>query len=340
MAEYLHPGVYVQEVPSAVKPIEGASTSTAAFVGLTDKGPVPGTLLPTGSPAYPGMITSFTDYTRRYGGFRTDSFLTYAVQAFFQNGGQRLYIVRVLPPPPTPTSPPGPTPAVASATIGAGGAALHISAANQGQWGNKIWIQIAPSSDGAANNFKLLVKYGATLAEAQGNVVEAYDFVTFLNSPTSLPGSLTPADYARTVVNARSEYIAITADFNGRPPNTPLGANSVPQRTPLVGGSDGLTANLNSSVFIGAPATSNTLTGTGLFALDKLTDVNLIAIPGQGDIATVNAGIAYCKNQRPLQDCFFVGDIGRMVNGVPSARRMTRSGRRHSGPARASRPAV
>src|SRR4051794_26799728 len=31
---YLHPGVYVEEVPSAVKPIAGVGTSTAAFVGL------------------------------------------------------------------------------------------------------------------------------------------------------------------------------------------------------------------------------------------------------------------------------------------------------------------
>jgi phage tail sheath protein FI len=32
MPERLHPGVYVEEVPSEVRPIEGAGTSTAAFV--------------------------------------------------------------------------------------------------------------------------------------------------------------------------------------------------------------------------------------------------------------------------------------------------------------------
>jgi phage tail sheath protein FI len=321
MAEYLHPGVYVQEVPSAVRPIEGASTSTAAFIGITDKGAVPGTLLPTGRPAYPGLITSFTDFTRQYGGFREDSFLTYAVQGFFQNGGQRLYVVRVIPP--SASSPPGASAASAAATIGTGSGAIDISGANQGQWGNNIWIQIAPSSDGASDNFKLLVKYGATMAEAQGNVVEAYDNVTFSQSPTTLSGSLNPADYARTVVNSRSEYIAITNDFTARPPDTPLGADSAPQLAPFVGGSDGDTTNVD---FIGAPATTNTVTGTGIFALDKITDVNLIAIPGQGDIATVNAGIAYCKNQRPLQDCFFIGDIGSVVDSsgatdVQSARR-------------------
>jgi phage tail sheath protein FI len=44
MPEYLSPGVYVEEVPSAVKPIAGVSTSTAGFIGIiTDQLPVPPT---------------------------------------------------------------------------------------------------------------------------------------------------------------------------------------------------------------------------------------------------------------------------------------------------------
>jgi hypothetical protein len=39
MPEYLSPGVYVEEVPSPIKPIAGVSTSTAAFVGIIS-GPV------------------------------------------------------------------------------------------------------------------------------------------------------------------------------------------------------------------------------------------------------------------------------------------------------------
>src|SRR5580704_17333448 len=34
MPSYLSPGVYVEEVPSAIKPIAGVSTSTAAFIGI------------------------------------------------------------------------------------------------------------------------------------------------------------------------------------------------------------------------------------------------------------------------------------------------------------------
>src|SRR5260370_36383891 len=95
MVGYFHPGVYVQEVPSAVRPIQAVSTSTAAFIGVTDMGPIPGKTLPTGSAAQPVLVTSFTDYLRQFGSYRQDSFLTYSVQNFFDNGGLKLYIVRV-----------------------------------------------------------------------------------------------------------------------------------------------------------------------------------------------------------------------------------------------------
>jgi phage tail sheath protein FI len=48
MPEYLSPGVYVEEVPSAVKPIAGVSTSTAGFIGLVpDALPIPPTMVKT-----------------------------------------------------------------------------------------------------------------------------------------------------------------------------------------------------------------------------------------------------------------------------------------------------
>jgi phage tail sheath protein FI len=48
MPEYLSPGVYVEEVPSSVKPIAGVSTSTAGFIGIVpDSLPVPPTLAKT-----------------------------------------------------------------------------------------------------------------------------------------------------------------------------------------------------------------------------------------------------------------------------------------------------
>jgi phage tail sheath protein FI len=316
--ELLHPGVYVQEVPSSVRPIEGVSTSTAAFIGIADKGPVPGNILPTGKIAQPVLITSLTDYSRQFGGFRLDGFLTYAVRAFFENGGKRLYVVRIYPGPagPVASGPSALFPGVAGTSVG-GGAGFNVLAANEGAWGNNIWVQVVPSSDGdTLHNFKLLIMYGLTQKEAAGNVVEAYDGLTFQSSPSLLPGASSPGSYARTAINSRSEYIAVTNDFSVAPA---VMANPIS----LTGGSD---STLPASTdFIGTPAPDNTRTGTGIHALDKVTDVNLIAIPGQGDPLTVNDGMEYCKNQRALQDCFFIADVGSVADGsgttqVPLAR--------------------
>lgn len=99
MPEYLAPGVYVEEVSFRSKSIEGVGTSTCAFVGPTRKGPVGGT---------PELLTSFADFERMYGGvddlaFDGDSneahnrnYVAHAAQAFFNNGGGRLYVSRTL----------------------------------------------------------------------------------------------------------------------------------------------------------------------------------------------------------------------------------------------------
>ncbi len=93
MAEYISPGVYIVEVDSGPQPIEGVSTSTTGFVGMTVRGPV------TGPPV---LVTSFAEFTRIFGGFLPDSttfhesrYLPYAVKGFFDNEGARAYIVRV-----------------------------------------------------------------------------------------------------------------------------------------------------------------------------------------------------------------------------------------------------
>jgi len=290
MPELLHPGVYVQEVPSTVRPIQAVSTSTAAFIGVTTKGPLPGhPNPPTGRIAQPVLVTSFTDYLRQFGGYRTDSFLTYAVQNFFDNGGIRLYIVRI-------------AGAGATASSSAVGGSLQISAVNEGKWGEDIGVVITDSSDGdTTNKFKLIVIY-------DGTAVETYDNITF---------SSTDPAYGRTVINSRSEYITITADITARPTLSAIDPTTKkPIPTNLAGGGDG--AAVVPGDYIGNAAADNTVTGRGLFALDKITDVNLIAIPGQGDPNVVNAGMEYCFD-RQLQDCFFIADVGTL--DINNARR-------------------
>jgi phage tail sheath protein FI len=97
--EYLAPGVYVEETSFRSKSIEGVSTSTTAFVGLARKGPVSDDV--DTSPT-PEILTSYIDFERVFGGFedldlgdKTPNYLAHAVNAFFANGGSRLYVARV-----------------------------------------------------------------------------------------------------------------------------------------------------------------------------------------------------------------------------------------------------
>ena len=95
MAEYLHPGVYIEEKSFRSPPFEGVSTSTAGLVGRTRKGPE----------GKPTLVTSFAEFTRTFGDpFPVNAatppqlgdYLGHAVRAFFDNGGKRAYIVRTL----------------------------------------------------------------------------------------------------------------------------------------------------------------------------------------------------------------------------------------------------
>ena len=92
MPEYLAPGVYVEEVDTGSKPIEGVSTSTAGMVGVTERGPL----------NVPVLVTGVGEFTHWYGGLLRSSdyadhrFLPHAVEGFFTNGGKRVYVTRVL----------------------------------------------------------------------------------------------------------------------------------------------------------------------------------------------------------------------------------------------------
>jgi Bacteriophage tail sheath protein len=116
MAEYLAPGVYVEEVSFSAPTIEGVGTTTTGFAGPTLTGPVGGMPyggLPAsgsavvGSPAggVPQLLTSFGDFQNIYGGYgnlalgttaaNDINYMAMAVQAFFTNGGSMLYVSRV-----------------------------------------------------------------------------------------------------------------------------------------------------------------------------------------------------------------------------------------------------
>ncbi len=165
MPTYQSPGVYVEEVPSGLQPIEGVGTSTAAFVGLTERGDA----------NIPRLVTNFTQFVNQFGSFMENGYLAYSAYNFFAEGGSRAYVVRV-------TN----TGVLTSTLTLAGGDtsdSLTIDANSTGSWGDRVSIVIEdPSNEDPATHFKLVVQYltssTADPASEESYLTEVYDDIS------------------------------------------------------------------------------------------------------------------------------------------------------------------
>lgn len=125
MAEYLAPGVYVEEFDSGIKAMEGVGTSTAGFIGMASRGPTIGK---------PQLITGIAEFRKYFGGYLGEEygkhrFLSYSIEQFFANGGSTCYVMRVA----------NSNDKVASLTIEN---TIQVNAKNPGTWGNSMKIDI------------------------------------------------------------------------------------------------------------------------------------------------------------------------------------------------------
>ncbi|MFI5177119.1 MAG: phage tail sheath family protein [Vicinamibacterales bacterium] len=85
MPTYNAPGVYVEEVPLGVQPIEGVSTSVAAFAGRALRGCTDAAV----------EVRSARDFIEEFGAIDGAGRLGPAVRQFFDNGGTRAWVVRL-----------------------------------------------------------------------------------------------------------------------------------------------------------------------------------------------------------------------------------------------------
>src|SRR4051812_16167204 len=188
MPTLTYPGVYIEEISSGVRPIEAASTSTAAFVGLAEKGPAAATL-----------VTSWTEFVRTYGAFIADGYLAHSVFQYFNNGGRQCYIVRVT----------RSNAAIASVTVNNRAATpvagLTFSAKNQGVWGNALLLQIDDGTLDPGNEFRLSIRQQADPQVVPANVADITPLEVFDNL------SMDPAapNYAVTVLGSDSTLVDV-----------------------------------------------------------------------------------------------------------------------------------
>jgi phage tail sheath protein FI len=183
MAQVTYPGVYVEEVPSGVRPIAAASTSIAAFIGVAERGPVGEAV----------KVFNFTEYQNRYGGFLSGSFLSHAVYQFFNNGGTQCYIVRVA----------GANAATANIVLRDRAAtnqqaSLTIFASSPGVWGNQLAVVIANGTNDSVNEFNL-----AVFQQDELSPLERFDNLSMVPGTQNFVETATASSrYIRVIINA------------------------------------------------------------------------------------------------------------------------------------------
>jgi uncharacterized protein len=290
-----YPGVYIEELPSGTHTITGVATSIAAFVGWAAQGPADQATL----------IQSWSDFANQFGGLDARSYLGYAVNQFFGNGGQQAYIVRLesgatsasvtitgldfyLTPNYPLTSPPTFSAVAAIATQGTGG--LVITAASPGEWGNSYAVKIQPLPD--LTRFGLSVLYIDPTGQANPVQVESFPNLSLDSSDSR---------YVVNIVNEQSNFV--TATMNS--PAVTITQGSSQAATPYVqlqNGDPG--AVLTPTTTKGSPGAfeialnaDGSAGNGGVRYLDKVAIFNLLCVPGEIDPATISDLQAYCVDQ-------------------------------------------
>jgi uncharacterized protein len=243
MASVTYPGVYVLEVPSGVRPIAAASTSTAAFIGEAEKGAI----------SEAKKIFNFTEYQNLYGGFLNNSYLSHAVFQFFNNGGTQCYIVRVA----------GANTATANIVLNDRGTpaqeSLTISARSAGVWGNELAIVISDGTNNSGNEFNLYVYNQGELTP-----LESFENLSMVSGVSNFVETVTSSsNYIRVTVNASNTNVEAGTSRGSAAPLSLEGTGRTRMRINIngdgyqeidvqngVGGGDGQVANLGSAANI------------------------------------------------------------------------------------------
>ncbi len=281
--EYLSPGVYVEEVDKGTKPIEGAGTACAAFVGFAAQGPV----------NQPTFIPNFTEFVNTFGGFIKGGFLAPSVYGYFQNGGGRCYVTRLPGGEAAEAKPAAALPSAAKPPI----ESLTVTALEAGPAGTEISVEVSKAGGaGAEDRFNLIVR--------RGGEEETFENLSF--------GKGKAARNVVEIVNKESKLIRMALKESDL---------TLAERLPSPGKYQ-LAAGASTSTAI-VPVSSEVIVGnaserTGLSGFEVADDVTMLcipdlmalyqadAIPLDGVKAVQLAMIAHCekmKDRFAILDC-------------------------------------
>lgn len=247
MPSYLSPGVYMEEVSSGSKPIEGVGTAVCAFVGFAQKGPY----------NEPTLVTNWTQFTQAFGDFTEGAYLAHAVYGYFLNGGGTAYVVRIGGG--QEQEPETASPAQAELTAGSGDSARPALVVrvkeSDAEAAPSLSVVVTEPSEPAEGTFKLVIKQ-------DGKEKETFDNVTVKKGP-------------RNVVHAvrqRSRLIVIE-EAKGAAQLVP-NHGEVDLPAPAAPDSESAPERVSASDYVGDSGDR-----TGFAGLEAIDEVTMLSVP-------------------------------------------------------------
>jgi hypothetical protein len=251
--------------------IERVPTGIAAFVGRTLKGPV----------NQPVPVGSFAEFQQTFGGLWQPSTLSYALEQYFENGGRKALVVRVV----NGAHPP-------TITLPAAGSALRLIALNPG---SREYLRASVDYDGIGESepdrFNLVVQRVRSAASELIEDQEIFRRVSIVQ------------DSGRFVVDVllESRLVRATGTIPTRRPNRSANGPSGAVIGYAVSNPDGDD---------GGPLTDydvigSAIEGTGIFALTGASRFNMLCIPPltrDGDVGLSSLLVAakFCRERQAL----------------------------------------
>jgi uncharacterized protein len=349
------PGVYIQEI-DVPGPIAGVGTSTAAFIGPAEQGPI----------NTPVFLTNWTQFQNLFGGYITAPpvYVTHAIRGFLDNGGASFYFVRV-------------SKAVRAALTLNDRASpakpvLVVTAKQEGVQGTDLQVEVRDATlssttvrgDSLARNATVIpvesvagIEANAMVQISQGTTTETkkvqavnatdrsitlttgvqQEYTIATDNPVRIqtPGFtlvVTAADGTETAFenlsmdSQHSRYFSKPLDSKlvdvtlAEPPNATL----PPQNRPAVLAKTKLNAPAGRSDDLSQLAAADY--SAAIATLERIDDVNLLCIPDRSDQDVQKAMIAHCEK---MQDRFAILDPGYGL--PPDATASTGIGQQRSG---------
>jgi len=264
-------GIDVREEPGAEQSIARAPTGITAFIGRALRGPL----------NRPLPLQSFADFERTFGGLWQPSTLSYAVEQFFESGGETALVVRVAN---------GARPCTLSLPCGAGSLELEAIAP-----GTREFLRAAVDYDGIGENeedrFNLVVQ--RVRSTGSEHIEDQEIFRRLSHHPES----------SRFIGNAlaESQLVRVAAPIPDARPDPTLAVSSRGRAAYVNSNPDGDDGGpLTDYDIIGSAAQ-----GTGLFALGSVEHFSFLCIPPlsrEADVgpSTLLVANRYCRDRRAM----------------------------------------